>query len=603
MAAESSNDSTAVPARRTHEDTISAPDEPMRNAVSEAKNTAVSSSRRKFLSSIGRAGAAAYTLAAVGAGPLSGSAVADSTDSAASSSRVQHALKLRIETAQRDSRIPVPPHTTNGDEQRYPDHSASYSKGLLQDDIGVVNAAAWASFVKALRSGQNSDFEAIIIGGTHTLNGPQGSYAYDLETADSDQFGNAPWVGDQGGLPLVPPFARIDSADYGTQLVEMYWASLLRDVAFTDYFENLTAIAAAAELTTMPAYRGPRDGNGNVTPGLLFRGTFAGDTIGPYMSQFMFTPTTFGAQPCNQMMTTYLPDIDYMTDTTTFLEVQNGISTGLTNKIDPVQRYLHDGRGLGAYTHVDVLYQAYFTAYMVMSGLKFNLNPGNPYNGSKTQNGFGTFGAPDFAASQGEVAARAVNRVWFQKWLIHLTHRPEAGGGVLHQILSGNKSKIDARLNKNVLNSQAVAQSFTKYGTYLLAEAYPEGSPYHPSYPTGHGTVAGACITLLKFFFDGSYIWPNPMVPSSDGLSLVPYTGSDADQITVEGELNKLAHNVSYGHGILSGVHWRSDTETSLLLGEAMALSCLRDKANTYHEKFTVQIRKLDGSIATITNE
>ena len=133
-----------------------------------------------------------------------------------------------------------------------------------------------------------------------------------------------------------------------------------------------------------------------------------------------------------------------------------------------------------------------------------------------------------------------------------------------------------ARLNSNVLNSQAVAQSFSKYGTYLLSQAFPEGSPYHPSYPTGHGTVGGACITLLKFFFDGSHVWPNPMAPSSDGLSLVPYAGSDAGQITVNGELNKLAHNVSYGHGIHAGIHWRSDTEASMLSGEAMRLASCR---------------------------
>jgi len=108
---------------------------------------------------------------------------------------------------------------------------------------------------------------------------------------------------------------------------------------------------------------------------------------------------------------------------------------------------------------------------------------------------------------------------------------------------------------------------------------------------------------LLKFFFDGSHLWPNPMVPSNDGLSLSAYTGPDAGQLTVNGELHKLAHNVSYGHGIHAGIHWRSDTESSLLLGEAMALSFLQDRAHTYHEKFTIQLTKLDGSIATITNE
>jgi hypothetical protein len=155
------------------------------------------------------------------------------------------------------------------------------------------------------------------------------------------------------------------------------------------------------------------------------------------------------------------------------------------------------------------------------------------------------------------------------------------------------------------LNSQAVAQARSQnpFGTWLLSQTFSEGSPTHPSYPTGHGTVGGACITVLKFFYDGTYVIPNPMVPASDGLSLQPYTESDADQITVNTELNKLARNISFGHGVGAGIHWRTDTDTSLLLGEAMALSYLRDKATTYNEKFTVNITKLDGTIATITNE
>lgn len=158
-------------------------------------------------------------------------------------------------------------------------------------------------------------------------------------------------------------------------------------------------------------------------------------------------------------------------------------------------------------------------------------------------------------------------------------------------------------MSTNVLNSQAVQASFHRYGTYLLSQAFPEGCPAHPSYPTGHGMIAGACITILKFFFDGSYVIPNPLVSSPDGLSLVPYTGSDVGQITVNGELNKLAHNISFGHGIHAGIHYRSDTDQSIILGEAFAISVLQDKAQTYNEKFTVRFAKLDGSIATISNE
>src|SRR5208337_2692723 len=56
----------------------------------------------------------------------------------------------------------------------------------------------------------------------------------------------------------------------------------------------------------------------------------------------------------------------------------------------------------------------------------------------------------------------------------------------------------------------------------------------------------------------------------------------------LNGELNKIAHNVSFGHGILSGIHWRSDSDSSMVLGEAVAISVLQDKAQCYNEKFTV---------------
>ncbi|HLW71033.1 MAG TPA: vanadium-dependent haloperoxidase [Candidatus Binataceae bacterium] len=566
-------------------------------------------SRRSFIGRVGMVSVAAGVLGAAG-GALA--EPADATSSAAASTnlspsisnpRVRESFALRVATATQESQIPVPPHTTNGDEQRYSDKSASYSKGLLQDDIGVVNPAAWLSFKKALNSGKNSDFEAMIIGGTRTQNGPQGAYAFDLCGSDSAQFGNAPSPGDPAGLPVVPPFDQISSSAYGTQLIEMYWASMLRDVAFTDYIANSTAAAAAAELGAQTDYRGPRDGSGNVTPNLLFRGNFPGETVGPYMSQLMITPTALGQLSIDQLLTTYLPGIDYMTDTTTFFKVQNGIDTGLRNQPDSVLRYLHDGRGLAAYTHIDVLYQEYLIALLVLGTLNTPVNPGNPYVGSRTQNSFCTFGGPDVAAALGTVATRALQRVWWQKWLVHLIHRPEAGGGVVQQILSGNQSKIEAHLASNILNSRAVAQSFSQHGTYLLSQAFPEGSPTHPSYPTGHGTVGGACITMLKFFFDESYVIPNPLVPSSDGLSLVAYTGSDAGAITIGGELNKLARNVSFGHGVHAGIHWRKDTDWSLTLGEAVAISYLRDMAPTYHEKFSITFTKLDGNPVTITNE
>ena len=571
-----------------------------------ANNAGKGSSRRKFLGQIGAAltGGAVLGKAALASAQSNNPALGDGISAPnVTNPRIRRCFLMRVGTAGQEARIPAAPQTTNGDEQRYDDKSGTYSKGLLQNGIGLVNLQAFQSFKRALNSGNPADFENIIIGGTRTLNDPQSGLALALEGSDASQFGNAPCPNNQENVVVVPPAPALASAAYGTELAELYWASLLRDVAFTDYAANSTAIQAAQELSGMPSYTGPRDSNGNVTPDLLFRGGYPGETIGPYISQLHIIPSFFGAQEMNQLMFTYAAGVDYMNDPTTFQQVQNGIDTGLRNQLDPQARYLHDGRGLGAYTHVDVLYQAYFTAYLVLNTLHVPVNPGNPYVGSRTQNGFGTFGQPDFAATVAAVASFALNCVWYHKWYVHLRHRPESGGAIVRQILTGHGGTIEGHPNNNVLNSMAVQQSFNRYGDYFLSQAFPEGSPTHPAYPTGHGVVAGACITILKFFFDGNFVIPNPVVPSSDGLSLLPYTGGDAGQITVNGELNKIAHNISFGHGIHPGIHWRSDTDSSIQLGEALAISILQDRALTYNERFTVRFTKIDGTTATISNQ
>ena len=570
-----------------------------------------SPARRAFLGTMG----AAATMGAVGlatpaavaaeqAGKPGRQRTPDFAGSGTNNRRVAGAFQLRVELATQDALVPAARNVNNGDDALYPDKAGTYTKGLVHDAFGRVDLASYASFKKALTSGNFEDFENIIVGGTRTLNGPQGGLAFDLEALDSAQFGQ----------PIVPPAPKTASDQNATELLEHYWASLLRDVAFTDYNTSALASAAAAELGSQYSYLGPRDGSGHVTPNLLFRGGFPGETLGPYVSQFLLLPTFFGAQPMSQQLQAALPNIDYATDFTSWLNIQNGVDTGLRNQIDSQLRYRRNGRDLTALTHMDVLFQEYFTALLVLSGINGNppgsftpggapMNPGNPYDSSRTENGFGTFGWPDFAAMIGEVAVKALNAVWYQKWFVHLRPRPEAHGGLVHLIKTGQASKTDATFSPFILNSNGLKQTFNKYGTYLLPLAFPEGSPTHPSYPTGHGTVGGACITLLKFIFDGTFVIPDPVVPTDDGLSLVPYTGPDAGQLTVNGELNKLGHNVSFGHGIHAGIHWRSDTDTSLLLGEAVALSFLRDRAQTYNEPFTIHIQKFDGTTASISNE
>ena len=127
--------------------------------------------------------------------------------------------------------------------------------------------------------------------------------------------------------------------------------------------------------------------------------------------------------------------------------------------------------------------------------------------------------------------------------------------------------------------------------------AFAEGCPVHPAFTGGHATIAGACTTVLKAYFDESFVIPNPVVPSDDGATLQPYNSA----LTVGDELNKLASNMSYGRDT-AGMHWRTDESEGLRLGEAVAISVLQDFNGCFNEGFDgFTLTKFDGSTQRIS--
>jgi len=229
----------------------------------------------------------------------------------------------------------------------------------------------------------------------------------------------------------------------------------------------------------------------------------------------------------------------------------------------------------------------------VGGGIGALVDSGNPYRFSLTQDGFGTFGGPGIITLLCEVATRALKAVWFQKWYVHRRMRPEAYAGYLHFTKTGTKA---FPVNAQALNSTAAADVNTKFGSYLLPMAFPEGSPIHPAYGAGHATVAGACVTLLKAMFDEGQPISNPEFVDGAGVKH-PWVGQP---LTVGGELNKLASNVAIGRNI-AGVHWRSDATASLQLGEEIAISLLRDHKLMVNESFGgFSLTRFSGAQVTI---
>ncbi|MEO6333964.1 MAG: twin-arginine translocation signal domain-containing protein [Pyrinomonadaceae bacterium] len=567
-------------------------------------------SRRRFIGTIGAA------VGALGVAPVIGGKVSTASAAPAVAGTGASGFPGRMNDCfayRRDAaiagRVNVGIQTGNGDLGAYSDFSGMFSKGLLHDALGIPNAAAVASLVLAFQTGRQSDFASIIVGtpgggANSKLNGPQGALAFDIQGLDSHST-------------TIPRAPTVASAQTAAEHAEHCWATLLRDVPFSEYGSNSIAAQACVDLNNMSyVSNGDSQFGSAVTPQNLFRGKFSvgdGNVKGPYISQFLIQPVGYGALEIDQRIRTFMPGQEFMTSVATYQNIQNGGSSEGATIYDPTLRYLRNGRDLAAYTRVDVLFQAYFNAAMILGGIGAAANPGIPYAASQTQKAFGTLGGPDRVGTLCEMATRALKAAWYHKWIKDLRMRPEEYGALVHARKTGMSPMPQAAtaLHSDALNSAANPLLFSSYGTYLLPQPFPEGSPTHPCYPTGHGTVGGACITALKFFINGSQKL-GPLLngagrdfyeSSADGLSLNNYSGPDAASIDINGELNKLAWNISVGHGIHAGIHFRSSTYWSILLGEQVALAILRERAKSYNEPFTVSIKKFDGTPATITNQ
>ena len=530
------------------------------------------SSRRAFLKGFG-------TAALAGAVPLATGLVRVQVASGSPllnvDARPHEAFRKRVDAAVMDHKVRVPPHNNNSDETRYQNGIANYTKGFPHNQFGEVDAAAYSAYQAAVETGKSADFDHLTMGGSVPLVDPQAGLCFDLETLDVSQHS-------------IPPFDTLSSPGIAAQAIEVYWQALARDVPFSDYGSDPTALDAAAELGSLPAFQGPRDHRGKVTAQTLFRGFTPADVVGPYVSQFFLQQFTVGAIPVSGYMTTLsLRDggSDYLTDTTSWLKAQNGQTPFASPHPDPQLRYPRNGRDLAEYVHNDVLYQEYLNAALMLAGLHAPLNAGNPYASLRSESGFITFGFPMIQVLVAEAVARAIKNAWFQKWFVHRVLRPEEFGGLIHFTKSRSR---DYPLHPSVLLSNAVGTTFDRTGHYLIPQSYPEGCPQHPSYPSGHATAAGAAVTILKWFFNENVRIVDigtPVVATPDGIGVTAYTGPDAGQMTVGGELNKLASNVAFARKF-AGIHWRQDAMQGMLLGEQVAISLLRDQAHLYNEDY-----------------
>jgi hypothetical protein len=532
--------------------------------------------RRQFLSLNVGLGASAF------AAKNASGAVLDLSES---QHHQQAAMRIRTEAAAASLKPPPSEQVTTGDEERYLDKRASFSKTLPHNEIGEVSPEAYRVFVDILRQGDPKRFAEMprAARAELRLNNPQAAYSYELAGIDPHST----------AISWHPPFF---SPGMASEMGELYWLALTRDLPYREYESHRMIADAIQDLNSFPSPIGPAVVQ-EQSPLTLFRGETKGELIGPYISQFLWQPIPFGANSFDQRERYPVPGQDFLVEFQEWLANQQGMKPKRKLVLDAQRRYLHNNRDLAEYVRRIFSIQPYLNAAML--ALSFGedaLSPTNPYHGSKTEFGDLTFGGKNIVGLLGQAAQVSEKAAWYEKWLVHRRLRPEAFGARVHNQLSEMKSYD---IQPELVHSDAVSRVKAANGTSLLPITYPEGSPTHPSYPAAHATIAGACATVLKAFFNQDFLFPDPVRASTDGLTLDRWTGP---HLTLGNEIDKLAGNVSYGRGA-AGVHYRSDSSQGLLLGETHAIGLLADYSRTYREQFDgFVLTRFDGKKVRIAN-
>lgn len=431
-------------------------------------------------------------------------------------------------------------------------------------------------------------------------------------------------------------FDAIDSHDSITQWAADRLNETLTAVADADSeYANTTDVIETLQIPTAET--------GGVTPETLFRGHSRGgdpngpdDTTGQFHSQFLLqrlyplfpsgcAPYVAGLTGVTELdidgiaMERHVPIANQREFGVTFddfVALQNGDIPAEYVGDDFVAdrgRYPYVGRDMGTHVHTDGPYQEYYRAATVLLFWDFPRTPRSPYVGNSPNEADGvTFGPVDPFALVGAVSYEAFKTAWTQKWRSFRRLRPEAVGGLVDLEQRQNETPledpvlhdvVESRPVSNVLDvvreyngrqaDQGFVDSKSDAQTLLLGQMYPEGSPTHPAYPSGHATMAGAGVTVLKALFDDEAsiettgMRPVGIDPADPTSHVFIDRGEHFDPAvvnqTVGSELDKLASNIAHAR-MFGGVHFRSDGERGIRLGEQVAIRFLQDHLREYPE-------------------
>lgn len=463
----------------------------------------------------------------------------------------------------------------NGDIHNVPDYLGNMTKGIKHNKKGGVDKDEYKKFLDFC-CGDFSKLAELKMGGKLKTMNPSCIYTIDSIGMPKESF----WL---------PPSPSIKSPSGAADLVENYAMALARDIPFAEWQESKLIHWLCKALSELSSYWGPKE-CGKVTPNTIFRGETKGDLIGWYLSQFLYYDVVQGNQKFKQKIFCYTPGKDYLTDYATAKRCQEGYyAVEPTDQLSK-KRYITTLRDGASYIHNDYPGMCFQHAALILLSLGC---PITCQPKSVNENFINDLSIVDINDLLFRAVRLSMQAAWHQKYT-QLKLRPEAYGLLVEETKQSGDNKCE--LHEDLLDNPILKKIKAKYGSYCLPQAYKEGSPCHPSFPSGHATWLGAAATIVKAFFDNDFEI-DAYAPNCDGSKLVPL----GYKVKVGDELDKLASNGATFRNV-AGIHYRSDT-LGLYLGEAVAIELLEEAVQRYAYPVKFEFRARNGKKVVISNK
>eukprot|EP00171_Calliarthron_tuberculosum_P014590 IDg14590t1 len=285
-------------------------------------------------------------------------------------SRIESAYNQRLKIARLARDRPHEKSYSNGEEGLYrdprtgrPSYTARFTKGMPHRSNGqLANPKDYILFIRAIDSGIEFDIRRSTVRAWESM---AGGLAYSLQGPDAHDL-------------ALPPAPTLDSPQLAVEMGELYMMALLRDTPFSAWGTPANthpdismAISRLNELLSISKTycRGRGLYQTRVSLSTIFRGMIPGVDRGPYISQFLLIGTInlgdkgmestldgkvrFGAASISQKVQIATPDKDYMTDFSSFLDVQDGADLRGLESYETGQRFITTPRDLATYVHYD----------------------------------------------------------------------------------------------------------------------------------------------------------------------------------------------------------------------------------------------------------